>query len=107
MSEMAMVRQRHIRDGIWEFTTQPSDHSTFPITGRGRNDPVRRRVAGAQPLYNTFLFQPGQPVVFFPAMNFTLLDWSAIILYLGITLALGLYFRSRSGMSVDDYFVSG
>ncbi len=40
-------------------------------------------------------------------MNFTLLDWSAIVLYLGITLLLGLYFRSRSGKSVDDYFVSG
>src|SRR4051812_34220138 len=40
-------------------------------------------------------------------MNFTFLDWSAIVLYLGITLALGLYFRSRSGKSVDDYFVSG
>jgi SSS family solute:Na+ symporter len=40
-------------------------------------------------------------------MNFTFLDWSAIVLYLGITLALGLYFRSRSGQSVDDYFVSG
>src|SRR6202140_3254455 len=40
-------------------------------------------------------------------MNFTLLDWSAIVLYLGITLALGLYFRSRSGKSIDDYFVSG
>src|SRR5689334_9685902 len=40
-------------------------------------------------------------------MNFTLLDWSAIVLYLGITLMLGLYFRSRSGKSVDDYFVSG
>ena len=46
-------------------------------------------------------------VIVFPAMNFTLLDWSAIVLYLGITLALGLYFRSRSGKSVDDYFVSG
>jgi hypothetical protein len=41
------------------------------------------------------------------AMNFTFLDWTAIVLYLGITLALGLYFRSRSGKSVDDYFVSG
>jgi solute:Na+ symporter, SSS family len=41
------------------------------------------------------------------AMNFTLLDWSAIVAYLGITLFLGLYFRSRSGKSVDDYFVSG
>src|SRR6266403_3841634 len=40
-------------------------------------------------------------------MNFTLLDWSAIVAYLGITLFLGLYFRSRSGRSVDDYFVSG
>ena len=40
-------------------------------------------------------------------MNFTLLDWSAVIAYLLITLFLGLYFRSRSGRSVDDYFVSG
>src|SRR5512142_143917 len=40
-------------------------------------------------------------------MNFTILDWAAIVAYLGITLALGLYFRSRSGKSVDDYFVSG
>lgn len=40
-------------------------------------------------------------------MNFTILDWTAIVAYLGITLALGLYFRRRSGRSVDDYFVSG
>jgi SSS family solute:Na+ symporter len=40
-------------------------------------------------------------------MNFTALDWSAIVGYLAITLFLGLYFRSRSGKSVDDYFVSG
>jgi solute:Na+ symporter, SSS family len=40
-------------------------------------------------------------------MNFTVLDWAAIVAYLGITLFLGLYFRSRSGKSVDDYFVSG
>src|SRR3954447_25645648 len=40
-------------------------------------------------------------------MNFTFWDWSAIVLYLGITLFLGLYFRSRSGKSVDEYFVSG
>ncbi len=45
--------------------------------------------------------------IFLAAMNFTLLDWSAIVLYLGITLVLGLYFRLRSGKSVDDYFVSG
>ena len=40
-------------------------------------------------------------------MTFTLLDWSAVVAYLAITLILGLYFRSRSGRSVDDYFVSG
>ncbi len=40
-------------------------------------------------------------------MNFTLLDWSAIVGYLVITLILGIYFRRRSGKSVDDYFVSG
>jgi solute:Na+ symporter, SSS family len=40
-------------------------------------------------------------------MNFTVLDWSAIVGYLLITLILGLYFRRRSGKSVDDYFVSG
>jgi len=40
-------------------------------------------------------------------MNFSFLDWTAIVAYLAITLVLGLYFRRRSGQSVDDYFVSG
>jgi Na+/proline symporter len=40
-------------------------------------------------------------------MAFTLLDWSAIIGYLAITLVLGLYFRSTSTRSSEDYFVSG
>jgi len=40
-------------------------------------------------------------------MNFTILDWAAIAAYLLITLILGLYFRRRSGKSMDDYFVSG
>ena len=40
-------------------------------------------------------------------MNFTILDWTAIAGYLLITLILGLYFRRRSGKSMDDYFVSG
>ncbi len=40
-------------------------------------------------------------------MNFTLLDWSAIVGYLTITLVMGLWFRRRSSRSVDDYFVSG
>jgi solute:Na+ symporter, SSS family len=40
-------------------------------------------------------------------MKFTLLDWSAILVYLAITLLLGLYFRRRSGKSTEDYFVSG
>ena len=40
-------------------------------------------------------------------MGLTLLDWSAIAGYLAVTLILGLWFRRRSGKSVDDYFVSG
>src|SRR5580658_3994066 len=40
-------------------------------------------------------------------MTFTLLDWSAIIGYLAITLLLGLYFRRSAGQSTEDYFVSG
>jgi SSS family solute:Na+ symporter len=40
-------------------------------------------------------------------MNFTLLDWSAIVGYLAITLCLGLYFRRKSAGSTEDYFVSG
>jgi solute:Na+ symporter, SSS family len=40
-------------------------------------------------------------------MPFTLLDWSAIIGYLAITLLLGLYFRRSSTKSSEDYFVSG
>jgi solute:Na+ symporter, SSS family len=40
-------------------------------------------------------------------MPFTLLDWTAIVAYLAITLIVGLWFRRRSSRSVDDYFVSG
>ena len=40
-------------------------------------------------------------------MTLALSDWWAIIAYLAITLALGLYFRGRSGRSTEDYFVSG
>ena len=40
-------------------------------------------------------------------MNFTVVDWLAVVAYLAITLFLGLYFRRRSGKSIDDYFVSG
>ena len=40
-------------------------------------------------------------------MTFTVADWAAIVGYLLVTLVLGLYFRSRSGKSTEDYFVSG
>ncbi|MGA3300546.1 MAG: sodium:proline symporter, partial [Candidatus Acidiferrales bacterium] len=43
----------------------------------------------------------------FGPMTFTLLDWSAIIGYLAITLLLGLYFRRSAGKNTEDYFVSG
>src|SRR5947209_7225091 len=40
-------------------------------------------------------------------MQLTWLDWSAIIGYLLITILMGLYFRRRSGSSMEEYFVSG
>jgi SSS family solute:Na+ symporter len=40
-------------------------------------------------------------------MSLTALDWAAIGGYLAITLALGLFFRRRSGLSTEDYFISG
>ena len=40
-------------------------------------------------------------------MIFTLLDWSAIVAYLVITLLLGIYFRRSASQSVENYFVSG
>src|SRR5438270_2372172 len=40
-------------------------------------------------------------------MHLTLIDWTAVIAYLAITLVLGLYFRGRSGKDMSEYFVSG
>ena len=40
-------------------------------------------------------------------MHLTAADWAAIVGYLLVTLAMGLYFRGRSGKSTEDYFVSG
>jgi solute:Na+ symporter, SSS family len=40
-------------------------------------------------------------------VTFAAADWAAVVGYLLITLILGLYFRSRSGKSTEDYFVSG
>ena len=40
-------------------------------------------------------------------MSLTAFDWAAIAGYLVITLALGLFFRRRSGRSTEDYFISG
>jgi solute:Na+ symporter, SSS family len=40
-------------------------------------------------------------------LHLTAADWAAICGYLLVTLAMGLYFRGRSGKSTEDYFVSG
>src|SRR5579884_1695316 len=80
-----------------------------------RNETRRRcpRVGGLSTAWRSLFDMPwrtNHTIASFDAsfrMNFSLLDWSAVIAYLGITLLLGLYFRSRSGKSVDEYFVSG
>jgi SSS family solute:Na+ symporter len=40
-------------------------------------------------------------------LHLTAADWAAIAGYLLVMLAMGLYFRGRSGKSTEDYFVSG
>src|SRR3954464_8466238 len=40
-------------------------------------------------------------------MKLTILDWSVVAGYLVVTLVMGLYFRTRSGKNVDEYFLSG
>jgi SSS family solute:Na+ symporter len=40
-------------------------------------------------------------------LHLTGADWTAIVVYLVAMLAMGLYFRGRSGKSTEDYFVSG
>jgi solute:Na+ symporter, SSS family len=40
-------------------------------------------------------------------LHLTAADWAAIVGYLLVMLAMGLYFRGRSGKSTEDYFVSG
>ena len=40
-------------------------------------------------------------------MTLTPLDWAVIAGYLLVTLALGVYFRGRSGRNTEEYFVSG
>ena len=40
-------------------------------------------------------------------MQLDFLDWSIIVLYLTITLGIGLFFRQRAGQSLSDYFISG
>src|ERR671935_1475773 len=40
-------------------------------------------------------------------MTLSLLDWSAVVGYLLITIFLGLYFRGRSGKNMEEYFASG
>src|SRR6204780_2573103 len=40
-------------------------------------------------------------------MAFTFFDWFAILVYLSITLLVGLYFRRKSLKSTKEYFVAG
>jgi solute:Na+ symporter, SSS family len=40
-------------------------------------------------------------------LHLTGADWTAIVVYLVAMLAMGFYFRGRSGKSTEDYFVSG
>ena len=40
-------------------------------------------------------------------MQLTAVDWSIIVLYFLLNIAIGLYYRSRAGTSTSEYFLSG
>ena len=40
-------------------------------------------------------------------MQLTVVDWAIIALYFLLNIAIGLYYRSRAGTSVSEYFLSG
>ena len=40
-------------------------------------------------------------------MQLTWLDWLYIALYFAVNAAIGLYYRSRAGKNVDEFFLSG
>ena len=41
------------------------------------------------------------------SVQLTFLDWAVVALYFLFNLAIGLYYRSRAGKSVDEFFLSG
>src|SRR5216110_1499950 len=40
-------------------------------------------------------------------MKLTVLDWCIVAAYFGFNLAIGFYYKSRAGKSVDEFFLSG
>lgn len=38
---------------------------------------------------------------------FTFLDWIIILLYLSVSIGIGVYFRKRASANISDYFISG
>ncbi|MEZ5401292.1 MAG: sodium:solute symporter family protein [Bryobacteraceae bacterium] len=40
-------------------------------------------------------------------MTLTAIDWIVVAAYFALNLAIGLYYRSRAGASLEDYFLSG
>jgi solute:Na+ symporter, SSS family len=42
-----------------------------------------------------------------PDLRLTLLDWSVVLLYFLLNAAIGFYYRTRAGKSVDEFFLSG
>jgi SSS family solute:Na+ symporter len=86
-----------------------AQNSTNPQTSRDVFPPAKSIVARCKDFPpSRFTLHPTKNVCNkFGPMTFTLLDWSAIIGYLAITLLLGLYFRRSAGKNTEDYFVSG
>src|SRR4051812_50194846 len=41
------------------------------------------------------------------SLQLTFIDWTAVALYFLFNLGIGLYYKSRAGKSMDEFFLSG
>jgi Na+/proline symporter len=40
-------------------------------------------------------------------LQLSFIDWAVVALYLAFNLGIGLYYKSRAGASMDEFFLSG
>src|SRR5580692_4277977 len=49
----------------------------------------------------------GQTLTYNACLQLTFIDWAVVALYFLFNLGIGLYYKSRAGKSMDEFFLSG